>query len=273
MQSPLPPTPSGSFIPADYIQERVELRANAFNMLLFVVVLGCVAAAFLVTNRQWNAVKDEHKTINSQYQAENEKIEQIKKLETQRAEMIDKAEMTALLLEKIPRSVLMAEMINRLPDQVTISETQLRSRRIVEAPPKPKPGTPPATQNLSASKGAAAGGGEKGDEKEKKAAVVRPPRMEYTLMITGFAATDVDVADFHRALKDSPVLDRVDLVSSLQIKMDELQLRKFRIEAQLKPSADVKSFQPLAVARSPKFNGRPSFGGVDPTVFMEVPAR
>jgi Tfp pilus assembly protein PilN len=272
MQSPLPPRPSGSFIPADYIQERVELRANAFNMLLFVLVLGCVAAAFLVTHRQWNAVKEEHKTINGQYQAENEKIEQLKKLESQRADMIDKAEMTALLLEKIPRSVLMAEMINRLPDHVTISETQLRSRRLVEAPPKVKPGAAGATQNLSASKGAGAGG-EKGDEKEKKVAVVRPPKMEYTLMITGFAATDVDVADFHRSLKDSPVLDRVDLVSSLQIKMDDLQLRKFRIEAQLKPTADVKSFQPLAVARSPKFNGRQTFGGVDPTIFMEVPAR
>lgn len=265
-------TDSGSFIPAEYIQERIELRANATNMLLFVVVMACVAGAFLVTHRQWNAVKDEQKTINALYQAETEKIEQLKKLETHRAEMIDKAEMTALLLEKVPRSVLMAEMINRLPDRVTLSELQIKSRRIVEAPPKVKPGTP-AAQNLSSSKAGGAGAAAvAGDDKAKPAPVVRPPRMEYTLLVTGFAAGDVDVADFQKSLKDSPVLDRVDLVSSLQVKMDELQIRKFRIDALLKPNADVRTFAPLALKRDKQFNGKLTTG-VDPNNFMEVPAK
>jgi len=261
-------TDSGSFIPAEYIQERIELRANATHMLLFVVVMACVAGAFLVTHRQWNAVKEEQKLINALYQAETEKIEQLKKLETHRAEMLDKAEMTALLLEKVPRSVLMAEMINRLPDKVTLSELQIKSRRIVEAPPKPKPGQP--AQNLTSAKPAA--GAAAGDDKTKAAAapVIRPPRMEYTLLVTGFAAADVDVADFQKSLKDSPVLDRVDLVSSLQVKMDELQIRKFRIDAVLKPNADVRTFSPLALKRNAQFNGKLTTGVVDPNSFMEV---
>lgn len=266
-------TDSGSFIPAEYIQERIELRANATNMLLFVVVMACVAGAFLVTHRQWNAVKEEQKVINALYQAETEKIEQLKQLEVHRAEMIDKAEMTALLLEKVPRSVLMAEMINRLPDKVTLSELQIKSRRIVEAPPKVKPGTP-AAQNLSSAKSGAAGSAavNAGEDKAKPTPVVRPPRMEYTLLVTGFAAGDVDVADFQKSLKDSPVLDRVDLVSSLQVKMDELQIRKFRIDALLKPNADVRTFAPLALKRNMQFNGKLTTG-VDPNNFMEVQAK
>ncbi len=263
-------TDSGSFIPAEYIQERIELRANATHMLLFVVVMACVAGAFVVTHRQWNAVKEEQRLINGLYQAETEKIEQLKQLEVHRAEMIDKAEMTALLLEKVPRSVLMAEMINRLPDKVTLSELQIKSRRIVEAPPKPKPGQP--AQNLTSAKPAT---GAAADDKTKAAAVpvIRPPRMEYTLLVTGFAAADVDVADFQKSLKDSPVLDRVDLVSSLQVKMDELQIRKFRIDALLKPNADVRSFAPLAVKRNALFNGKMTTGVVDPNGFMEVPGK
>lgn len=263
-------TDSGSFIPAEYIQERVELRANATNMLLFVVVMACVAGAFLVTHRQWNAVKEEQKIINALYQAETEKIEQLKVLEVHRAEMIDKAEMTALLLEKVPRSVLMAEMINRLPDKVTLSELQIKSRRIVEALPKPKPGQ--TTQNLTSAKSGAAGLAADDKTKAVAAPVVRPPRMEYTLLVTGFAAGDVDVADFQKSLKDSPVLDRVDLVSSLQVKMDELQIRKFRIDAVLKPNADVRTFAPLALKRDMQFNGKLTTG-VDPNNFMELPAK
>ena len=262
---------SGSFIPADYVRERVELRANAMNLLLFVVVMAGVAGAFLVTHRQWNSVKDQQKVINSQYLAETEKIDQIKKLETQRGEMLDKAEMTALLLEKVPRSVLMAELVNRLPERATVSEMQLKSRRIVETPPKPKPGSAEA-KSLSASKAAAAAAEKQADGKaETKVPLVRPPKMEYAILITGFAAGDADVADFHRALKESPIFERVDLVSSLQVKLDELLLRKFRIEAQVKPNADAKLFVPIAAKRMDLGSPRSLGSAPDPAVFMEVP--
>ena len=237
----------GSFLPEDYVQRRRELRANSVHLMLFVVVLAGVAGAFLVTNRQWHAVKAEQQAINAQYAAERDKIEQLKKLEVQKVEMLEKAEVTAGLIERIPRSILLAELINRMPERATIIELGMKSRRIREEVAK-DPAGGPKPQSLSAKPIPGASGADAAD-KDKPVIRPRPPRLEFSLAITGLAATDADVADFHARLKDCPLLDRVDLVSSSATKIDETLVRKFKIEAQLKPSADARRIEPLSVPR------------------------
>jgi hypothetical protein len=73
--------------------------------------------------------------------------------------------------------------------------------------------------------------------------------MEYTITLTGFAASDEMVADYQRELKDCALLDRVDLISSVASVVEEVSLRKFRIEAMIRPEADARKIEPLRAPR------------------------
>ncbi|MCA3005944.1 MAG: PilN domain-containing protein [bacterium] len=238
-----------SFMPEDYLLARRESKANSINLLLFGVVLCAVVGAFFVTHRQWNTVRAQQQAINAQYATEAEKIEQLKLLDTQKQDMLEKAEITTGLIEKVPRSILLAEVVNRMPERITLAELELKSRRIrEEAPKKPAAAGP---KSLSASNTKQGGKGGKGGKNTKEAAPPkpRPPKMEFTLSIQGLAASDQDVADYHASLKECGLLERVDLVSTEGTRVQDVPVRRFRIEAQLSQSADARSVIPLSVAR------------------------
>lgn len=249
------PTTAG-FLPEDYIQRKAENRSNAISLVLFGVVMFCVIGAFLVTNRQWSTVRARQADINQQYAAETKKIEQLKTLEAQKAEMMEKAEITTGLIERVPRSILLAELINRMPDRVVLTEVQLASKRVKDrdtgkADPKKK--DDPKAKSL-AGKGAPKGGKAKEAPPPEKP---RPPRLEFTMALNGLAASDEDVADFQSGLRACGLLDRVDVVSSQATTVDEVPMRKFRIEAAVRVDADARRIEPLLVPRrNPYASGR-----------------
>jgi Tfp pilus assembly protein PilN len=233
-----------SFLPTDYIVQKAETRANVVCLVLFGVVLFGVVGAFLVTHRAWNAVRDQQRTINAEYTDQTRKIEQLKQLDAQQSLMLEKAEIAATLNERVPRSILMAEVVNRMPDRVTLTEMQLASKRIVEAP-APKGSGPQSLSKPQAKAGqpapAAAGGAEPPRPK--------PPKTEYTVTLMGLASADEAVADFQRSLKECALLDRVDLISAEAVTIDDITMRKFRIEAMIREDADARRIEPLQVPR------------------------
>ncbi len=231
-----------SFLPADYLTRKADTHANIVSLTLFGIVLFGVVGAFFVTNRAWNAVRAQQLVINQEYTEQTKKIEQLKKLEAQKSEMLDKAEITTALIERVPRSILLAELVNRMPDRLSLTEFVLTSKRVVEAAPQ-KTGT--GAKSIAKSAGSAgAKGGAKGPPPRP-----RPPKMEFALTLTGLSATDEAVADFQAALKDCALLARVDLVSSVEATVDNQTWRRFKIEAQLHPDADARKIEPLQVPR------------------------
>ena len=252
------PGSGGSFLPEDYIEKKAENRSLAIAVFLFVVVTLGVVAAFFVTNRQWSTVKRRQQEINQEYATETKKIEQLKVLEAQKQEMLEKAEVTTALIEKVPRSILLAEMINRMPQNLTLTELNLKSKRIAE--PKaakgktlPKPAQPRSL--------ASARPGSKPATETDKPEVPKPmaPKFEFKLEILGLAGADEEVADYHRALSDCPLLDKVEILYSGDVKIEDVLMRKFRIEASLRTNADARHIEPLQVPRLPP---RPGAGGV-----------
>src|ERR1043165_4975506 len=133
-----PDQQGASFLPQDYVARKAEMRANLICLSLFGVVMFCVVAAFFVTNRQWLQVRKSQATITAQYTQEAAKIEQLKLLEKEKGEMMDKAEITTALIERVPRSVLMSELITRMPDDITLLELSLISKRVKEPVVAPK---------------------------------------------------------------------------------------------------------------------------------------
>src|SRR4051794_3901496 len=86
---------SSSFLPEDYVARKTETRVNILILGLFALVLGGVVAAFVVTNQRWQALRQRQSTVNEQCELEGKKIDQLNALESQRAQMMEKAEITA----------------------------------------------------------------------------------------------------------------------------------------------------------------------------------
>jgi Tfp pilus assembly protein PilN len=251
------PGGGGSFLPEDYLRRKSERRSIVISLALFAIVTMGVVGAFFVTHRQWNTVKERQADINKEYALETQKIEQLTKLEAQKAEMLEKADVTTALVEKVPRSILLAELINRMPKQLTLTELNLKSNRIKdvvkptnESKSKPRSLAGPATKAAIKAKA-------KDKEKEAQADKPKPvaPKFEQKLELVGLSATDEDVADYVTALNLCPLLQKVDLIYSGSVTIDDLEMRKFRVEAMIRPTADARQIEPLHVPRLPSIPG------------------
>lgn len=242
----------GSFLPEDYLRRKGERRSIVISLALFAIVTMGVVGAFFVTHRQWNTVKERQSAINQEYALETQKIEQLNKLEATKAEMLEKADVTTALVEKVPRSILLAELINRMPKQLTLTEFNLKSNKIKEAvkpnnvKSKPRSLAGPKTRAEIAAKAKAA-------EEAKPKPVA--PKFEYKVELVGLSVSDEDVADYVTALNECPLLQKVDLIYSGAVSIDDIDMRKFRIEAMIKPTADARQIEPLHVPRLPSIPG------------------
>ena len=74
-----------SFLPEDYVRDARERRSGLFALALFVIVMGAVFSAFLVTNRQWAAVRSAQVSINDETEKAAKEINEMKRLEAMRA--------------------------------------------------------------------------------------------------------------------------------------------------------------------------------------------
>ena len=122
-----------SFLPEDYLEQKAERRTNMISLSLFGIVMISVFAAFLVTNRQWSHVRKARASINSQYEDAAVQIKRLTELERQRDQMLTKARLAAALVERVPRSILLAELINRMPPRMGLLNLNLRSDRLQPA--------------------------------------------------------------------------------------------------------------------------------------------
>ncbi|MEZ6211172.1 MAG: hypothetical protein R3B46_08015 [Phycisphaerales bacterium] len=122
-------SPDTSFLPEDYLQQKAERRTIFISLVLCVLVFAGVIAAFFVTNQRWNDFRHYTKQVNIRYQSSAAAIEQLKQVEDQKVTLLEKAELTTALIERVPKSILFAEIINRMPKHMTLLELELKSQR------------------------------------------------------------------------------------------------------------------------------------------------
>lgn len=233
-----------SFLPEDYLAQKAERRTNVLSLTLFVVVMGGVFGAFLVTNTQWSQVKDAQASINTQYQEAAIRIEELNQLEEQRTRMLNKAELASALVERVPRSILLAELINRMPPRLSLTEFTLRSSVQRSAPPA----RTDATRRLQS-----AGGNNRDRAQTREEATqertVEVPKYLVELTLVGVAPTDLEVSRYITELNGYPLVRDVTLKHSVYTTVNEQDFREFRIEMRLNPDADVRAVDPLVVPR------------------------
>ncbi len=225
-----------SFLPEDYVERRVELRTNLICLSLFGVVLLTVVGAYLVTRADSNEAFERQRQINQKYTEAAERLAQLEELRKQKRSLLRKAQVSATLVEPVPRSNLLADLINRMPDSLSLLELDLTSKKLAMAKAKADP-KKSAMANKKKKKGS--------DEPAP------PPVPRYRVMLTivGIAPTDMQVAAFMAELARSPLFSEVDLLFSEKKNMEEVSMRRFKVRAVLSNEADVRALDPLIKPR------------------------
>ncbi len=241
-----------SFLPEDYLDQKAERRTNMISLSLFGIVMISVFAALLVTNRQWSHVRKARASINAQYEDAASQIKRLNELETQRDQMLNKARLAAALVERVPRSILLAELINRMPPRMGLLKFVLTSKRIkVVAPRQPKARRGRLKRPMKArtrEQIAKEGGG--------KPTPVDVPRYRVEVTLVGVAPTDLEVSRYIAALNAHPLLEDVTLRYSQERNVENSRMRKFEIHMRLNDKLDVRDVAPMIQGKTKPISGQ-----------------
>ena len=217
-----------SFLPVEYTEQRRDRGTHILAMLLFITVMTGVVSAFLWKRTEWRKVEEVRKQVEIRYEQAGIEVGQLMLLQQAQQATIEKAELAAALVEKVPRSILLAELINHMPPGLGLDELKLESTRIII---KPDPKDTKGHKGRSAVRSA--------EDKGPPAAPIYDTR----LSLTGFAATDVHVSEFLAALNDHVLFQDVNLVSSRENISDNQVSREFRIKMKLRREADSRALR------------------------------
>jgi Tfp pilus assembly protein PilN len=213
-----------NFLPRDYSERRTRRRANMICLLLSgltVLALGMVTAVYLFRTAQVAGFRE---VVEQQYREASRKIEQLKVLEKQREDLLHKVELSAGLLERVPRSIVLAHLTNALPKETSLHAVTMKTEKVeIDDPNAPKVST--RAQGLR---------GRRSRQSTPKITVTR------TLFeLAGLAPTDVEVAAYIAALTADPLFGEVNMEVSEEFPLDEgVQVRRFKLVFRLSEEAE-----------------------------------
>lgn len=220
-----------NLLPEDYVAHQAQKRANLMCLSLFAVVIVGLAAAAIVSERKHRRTSEVCERVNQSYDEAGKLIRQMQSLDITREEMFKRANVTAALLERIPRSYLLAAVTNALPKGASLTKFELRTKCTESSVASQKP----KSKNETAANG-------------KSPAPKTVKKMEVSIAVAGLANTDVEVGRFIATMDRCELIESVDLVFSQEKTVKDSVVREFEVILYLKENADVRSQQPNAEA-------------------------
>jgi Tfp pilus assembly protein PilN len=209
-----------NLLPDDYLRRQVQKRTNRLCMILFGVVMAAVLTAAGISEKSYRNTREVCQRVNDSYAEAEKNIQQLQELEVIRSKMYDKATRTSSLLEKMPRSNIVAALTNALPEGASLVKVELKVTRGAVITSK-------VINKYEAEKAKAA------------AAAGKDQPKVVTLTVTGMAHTDVEVARFITCMAQCPMVDTPDLVYSQEKKISDVTVREFQVvmRVRLEPEA------------------------------------
>jgi len=232
-----------NLLPKDYLQSRTRRRSTILCLLLFALVMGGVAAATFVSQRSGRYTLKVRNRVNASYARAAELIAQMQELQAKKLAMCRKAETTACLIERVPRSTLLGIVTNALPKGASLTKFSLNTKIVRPAETdasraaKKKRKLPKKSTKFGAA---------------KDAGPQAPPTV-VEMEVTGLAHNDLQVARFMAELIRNPLLTSVDLVVSQEKVVDKVPVREFEVKLKLRPGVDaLDALAPPEPAVEPK---------------------
>lgn len=211
-----------NFIPSDYIEKKLARKANLLCAILVVAVGLAMAVLLVVLSLAEDALQDEETAIAGKVADASAQVETWKKFQTDRVALLDRAGKAAKLLAPLPRSRILAEVVQALPAQTTVLELSVAEETVtvIEAA-KPEAAKKPGEKDKGPPKPAAARG--------KKGALAEKQQDVTKLRMVGLAPRDIEVASLIASLSNSPYFDQVELPVSEDFAVGNRVLRKFEV--------------------------------------------
>jgi hypothetical protein len=223
-----------SFLPEDYLETKRQQRTNFICAALFIIIMVVVGGYYFIDQKAYRAAEKEHTEVGLRHAEAANLIEQERQLKEKQLRMNTQANLTASLLERVPRSVLLAELTNAKPAGVSFLELSLDSKvHSGGAVSAPKSQFELKRAAMEAAQGGGGGGG--------KPAETAPAKLyDVTVKVTGIADNDAQVGQFMSALNRSKLVRDVSLVISDEFVVAEVKMRKFQVDMSIDPGAEVQ---------------------------------
>ncbi len=218
---------SVGFLPEEYLVKRRERRTNVMAVALFITVMASVAIAFVVTDRNWHDVRSARGMVNDPFVLATDQITAMEAYEVRVGKMLEKAHVAVGLLDVVPKSILIAEVIRRMPDGLSLLRFEFKTNEMKSVRPKA-----PAVRSIASS-------ASRSVEVEKDVEH-EPRRWRSQVEIEGLAPTDQEVSRFMDAMVDLKLMSRVRLEYSREKEIGEQVMREYRIVMTIGPNADVR---------------------------------
>lgn len=203
-----------NLLPDDYILRRRRHHANVMCLVLFSCVMAGVLGAQVVSGWSTRSTRAVLNRVEADYAQAAQMIEQMRALEIQERSLRQRAELTSSLIERAPRSTLLAVVSKALPEGAAATDLDLSTGQIVRGSRRTK---------FEAATGTPAGQSE----------------TSLVMTVTGVASTDVQVARFIANLARCPLCASVDLVYSQQKPFrQDVSVREFQVRAELRSDVD-----------------------------------
>ena len=238
-----------NLLPDDYLKRRGQRRSNIVCMALFAVVLAGVIGANAVTSQSERHTLQIRDRVNDEYAQATKLIQHMQSLGTKRAVMVQKGQVTASLVERMPRSTVLGTVVTACPEGVSLTEVSLLCKaKKSNSSPSSSRGRRRGSKKLSTSSRKAGGAG----------------AVEVGMTIAGLAKTDTQVAKFIANLAASrPLIKDVNLVFSQEKlvvrantnktdvdKDAKVLVREFEVKLQLAPEADALEMVKTVIERA-----------------------
>ena len=208
-----------NFLPRDFTERRGRRRANLLCLgLAGVALLALAGVCALYVIRVFGA-SSLRAVVEQQYREAGRQIEQLKLLEDRKAGLVRKVELSADLLERVPRSHILARLTNALPSDTSLQVLVMSTAEVEVPAPKP---TTAKEDGTPASKGS----------KSKRPEKIR--RREIQFRVDGLAVTDVQVAEYIARLTADPLFEEVNLKFSEEFPYEPgVTMRRFELTFRL----------------------------------------
>ena len=230
-----------SFLPEDYLEQKARRRANILCGAVVAIVAGGIGSAFVTTQKSLRAEEKRYAEVDAKYTEAARRIAQVQQMHDQQRQVVHHAELAASLVEKVPRSNMLAEITNSLPSGVSLLDLAMESKEHQEAAPTNMSAFDQRRLEAEAKLKAAS---------DPLGLGAKPVQYDVHLKMTGLAQTDVQVAQLITRLTHNTVFQDVNLVySEVFVQGNQSQdkhqqqggeLRKFQLEMMLNPQAELR---------------------------------
>jgi len=212
-----------NFLPDDYAERQRARRANLTCLLMAggcLVLVGLVTGFAMIRAVGTAAVRAK---IEQQYAKAALRIKDLEQLQKHKQDLLHKADLSAALLERVPRSYILARLTNHLPTETSLTALKMQVEKVAVDKPAAHVPTNPKGKGVRV--------------KNRAAPIQTEDRLRFRL--DGLAQTDVQVAEYISRLATDPLFDAVDLQFSEEFPYDiGMLMRRFQLSFLLSRNAE-----------------------------------